>query len=125
MSDPGPVGDRAPGRVDRTSGRRTGRRVDPTGKHALFTTPVRAAPDQLGPGNRSDGRGALYSTGPRQPGTVVVECATCRSRSRVSLVDLGVRFLSVSAWVPLRRHPHWLRCPACGQHTWCRISWSS
>lgn len=95
------------------------------GKHALFTAPVAAPPDQLRPGSGSDGREALYSTGPRQPGTVVVSCRECRSRSRVSLVDLGVRFLSVSVWLPLRRHPHWLRCPACGDHTWCRIDWTA
>lgn len=100
------------------------RKVDPTGRHALFSAPVSASPDQLLPGNRADGRDALFSTGPRQPGTVVVECSTCQARTRVSMVDLGVRLLSISAFLPLRRHPHWLRCPACAHHTWCRIGWT-
>jgi hypothetical protein len=103
---------------------RPARTVDPTGKHALFTSPVRAAPDQLTPGNQKEGRDALFSTGPRQAGTVIVTCSTCRVRTRSSLVDLGVRLLSISMWIPGRRYNHWMRCPACAQHTWCRIGWN-
>lgn len=101
------------------------RRVDPQGKQALFSAPVTAPPDQLTPGSGSAGRDALFSTGPARAGTVVVECSACLARTRVSLLDLGVRMLSISAWLPVRRHPHWLRCPACAQHTWCRIAWNA
>lgn len=104
--------------------RRTDRSIDPAGKHALFTAPVTAAPDQLGPGNQKEGRKALFSTGPRQPGTVVVICGDCHARSRVTLVDLGVRLASISFWLPTKRHPHWMRCPACDRHTWCSIAWT-
>lgn len=106
------------------SGRRTTRRVDPAGRHALFSAPVQAAPDQLGPGNQKEGRAALFSTGPRQVGTVIVECSSCGTRTRSTLVDLGVRLLSISAWLPGRRHSHWMRCPGCDRHTWCRIGWT-
>jgi hypothetical protein len=53
-----------------------------------------------------------------------VECSACGVRSRQSLVDLGIRLLSISAWVPLKRHGHWLRCPGCHHHTWCAIDWN-
>lgn len=109
---------------DRPPSRTVGRRIDPTGKHALFSTPPTAAPDQLRAGSRETGRSAFYSTGSRQVGTVVVECATCTTRTRVTLVDLGVRFLSISAWIPGRTHSHWMRCPACDTHTWCRVRWT-
>lgn len=102
---------------------RSGRHPDPQGKRALFTGGAAAAPDQLGPGNRTDGRDALFSTGPRQTGTVVVECDDCLARSRVTLLDLGIRLISISVWLPGRRRPHWMRCPACAQHTWCTIEW--
>lgn len=100
------------------------RRVDPSGKEALFTAGVAAPPDQLAPGRSAGGRDALFSTGPRRVGTVLVDCSSCRERSRVSLVDVGVRLLTVSAWLPARPYAHWLRCPACGRRTWCRIGWT-
>lgn len=106
------------------AGQAAPRRIDPAGKAALFSSPPVAAADQLGPGNQKEGRAAFFSTGPRQAGTVVVECASCESRSRVSLIDLGVRLVSISAWLPARRHSHWMRCPACHTHTWCRIGWT-
>jgi hypothetical protein len=104
--------------------RQAARKVDPAGKHALFSAPPMAAPDQLSPGNRKDGRHAFYSTGPRQVGTVVITCASCRSRSRINLTDLTVRLLSISLWIPKRSHPHWMRCPSCERHQWCRIDWN-
>lgn len=113
----------APGAGTRAT-RSSVRRVDPTGKHALFSAPPTAARDQLGPGNRKEGRDAFFSTGPRQPGTVVVTCSQCATRSRVTLLDLGLRLLSISVWIPGRKHNHWMRCPGCHQHTWCDIGWN-
>lgn len=100
------------------------RRLDPQGKAALFSAPVQAPPDQLSAGRATAGKHALYSTGPRQVGTVVVECGSCDVRSRTTLVTLGLRCLPFTAWIPGRRHAHFLRCPACGQMTWCRIGWT-
>jgi len=100
------------------------RRFDPTGKQALFSAPPKAARDQLGPGNQKDGREAFFSTGPRQAGTALIICSACGVRSRVTLIDLGVRLLSISVWVPRRKRNHWMRCPGCHQHTWCDIGWN-
>jgi hypothetical protein len=105
-------------------GRDAARRVDPTGRHALFSAPPTAAPDQLAPGDRKDGRHAFYSTGPRRPGTVVVICSACGIRTRITLANLGVRLLSGSLWFPGRRHSRWMRCPGCDTHQWCRIAWT-
>ncbi len=101
----------------------TQRGLDPKGKRALFEAPVEAPADHLRPGPARSGRDALFSTGPRQRGTAVVECDGCGARSRVSLADLGLRLVSFSVWIPGRRHAHWLSCPACGHRTWCRIGW--
>jgi hypothetical protein len=100
------------------------RHLDPQGKQALFDPRVRAAPDQLTAGNRKEGKQALYSTGPRQNGTVVVECSQCQVRIRSNLLDLGLRLLPFTAWLPGLRHSHFMRCPSCGRYTWCRIGWT-
>lgn len=107
-----------------TNQTKTARKVDPAGKHALFSAPPTAARDQIMPGNQKEGRDALFSTGPRQPGTVVITCSTCKVRTRATLVDLGIRLVSISAWIPGRSHSHWMRCPACHKHTWCRVGWN-
>src|SRR5690606_1422373 len=48
---------------------------DPQGRRALFETPVSAARDTIRSGVAAEGKDALYSTGPRQSGTVVVSCS--------------------------------------------------
>jgi len=102
----------------------TAKRVDPTGRAALFGAPVAAAPDRLTTGDQRHGRAALFSSGGRQAGTVVIECSSCRLRTRLSLLQLATRLASGSAWVPLRRYQHWMVCPGCGKRHWCRIGWS-
>lgn len=111
---------------ERSSAPRSGqRRLDPTGKRALFETPVTAADDTLRPQRSLRGRDALFSTGPPTPGTVVVECSSCEARSRVSLAEIAVRLASFSVYLPLLhpRHPHRMACPECRRSTWCRIGW--
>lgn len=99
--------------------------LDPQGKRALFEAPLTVDRQALlTPGATPEGKDALYSTGPSRPGTVVVECGGCSARSRVSLPDLGLRLLTGSLFLPGRAKPHWLRCPACGHRTWCRVGWS-
>jgi hypothetical protein len=102
----------------------TGRYVDPTGKAALFENSVAAAPDQISSGRANEGKKALFSMTPRRAGTVVIECSGCKARSRISLVDLGLRLASGSAWLPIPHHPHWVRCPSCGRRQWCRVGWT-
>jgi hypothetical protein len=99
--------------------------LDPTGKRALFEAPAALADDRVSAGANADGRTALFSLAPRRAGTVVVECSGCRARSRASIVDVGVRMVAGSAWLPLRRYSHWLRCPSCETRQWCRIAWTS
>ena len=102
----------------------TGRYIDPTGKAALFGSGVAAAPDQISSGRPNEGKAALFSMSPRRPGTVVIECSGCKARTRVTLVDLGLRLASGSAWLPIQRHQHWLRCPMCARRRWCRVGWT-
>lgn len=110
---------------DARRGRSRPHALDPTGKRALFESPVVAAPDTLRGGDR-DGRTALFSTGPRIAGTVMVECSRCESRTRVGLGSLAVRLASFSLYLPLvkRSHPHRIKCPGCHETSWCRIRWS-
>lgn len=99
-------------------------RHDPTGKRALFESPVEASPERLRAGAR-EGRDAFFSSGGREAGTVVVECSSCDARSRVGLGDIAVRLASLSLYLPLLRpsHPHRITCPSCERATWCRIGW--
>jgi hypothetical protein len=102
----------------------SGRGLDPTGKAALFTTPVHAARDTLGGGEPKEGKEALYSTGRRRPATVVVTCSVCTAQARVSLVDLGFRMLNLGAWLPGRRFGHRMVCPSCHDRTWCSVAFT-
>ena len=97
-------------------------RIDPTGKRALFEAPVTAAPDHLRPRVPREGRNAMFSTGPREPGTVLVECASCSARSRIPLTDLGMRVLTGSLLLPGVARGWFVRCPACNRRTWCSVA---
>jgi hypothetical protein len=100
-------------------------RHDPLGKRALFEAPVMAAPDTIATGDTPTGRAALFSIGERRPGTVVIGCAGCRTRSRVSVVDLGVRMARFGVFMPTRRrHQYLIQCPSCEQRRWCSVSWT-
>jgi hypothetical protein len=101
-----------------------GRSLDPQGKRALFETPVSAARDTIQPGRTKEGKAALFSTGPHERGSVVVACSACEARSRISVADVAVRLTMGSIWFPLRRHSHWMSCPACGRRTWCEVRWT-
>jgi hypothetical protein len=97
----------------------TRRPFDPLGRDALFLPP------QSPPTSRptSAGRAALFSTPPRRKGDAVVECDACGAHTPVAKVALPLKLLP-SAFVPFRRHPHLMRCPACRAVTWCRVDWS-
>lgn len=98
-----------------------GRRFDPAGKRALFEAPIDIADDLLHGQDRS-GKDALFSVGGSQSGTARITCSRCQERTRVSLTDLGLRVVRLSAWNPLRRHSHWITCPACEHRAWCHVS---
>lgn len=100
------------------------RGLDPQGRRALFEMPVDAARDTIRSGDAKEGKDALYSTGPRQAGSVVVGCGGCHVRTRISVTDVAMRLASISVWMPGRRNGHWMRCPACEKRHWCSIAWN-
>jgi len=106
------------------TGRSRSRSLDPQGKRALFETPVSAARDTIRSGPAREGKEALYSTGPHERGSVVVACSGCQSRTRISVSDVLMRLTVVSLWMPVRRHSHWMKCPACGRREWCQVRWT-
>jgi uncharacterized C2H2 Zn-finger protein len=91
------------------------RRKDPTGKRALFE--AGHGGDLTGP----DGKDALFHTTPPE-GDVLLHCSRCEAESVLTLADAAVRLMSLSIWVPGRQHSHRLRCPACGQRSWVRLT---
>lgn len=99
------------------------RSLDPQGRRALFETPVSAARDTVRSGKPREGKDALYSTGARQSGTVVVTCDSCEARSRINISELGLRWLTGTVWIPGKHSGHWMRCPSCAKRTWCSIGW--
>lgn len=99
---------------------------DPFGKRALFDP---AADDDaaklIKPTVRmgEQGKASLFTAGERRPGTVVLTCSSCRARSRVSLLELGLAHLPFWLWIPGRPYSRLLRCPACEQRTWVAVNW--
>jgi hypothetical protein len=116
--------------MTRGPGETTGARKDPLGKRALFSPPPvpptdhHLDDDPMVGGGPPEGVGALYSAGPRRPGTVVLECSRCLNHTRMSVVEAGVRVAFVSVWVPGKHFSRWVQCPECERRTWCRIHWT-
>ena len=102
---------------------------DPLGKRALFSPPPAPEADHhldddpMVGGEPPDGIQALYSAGPRRPGTVVLECSRCLNHTRMSVVEAGVRIAFISAWIPGKRYSRWIQCPECERRTWSKIHW--
>lgn len=101
---------------------------DPFGKQALFRPPVSEIDDPLAHDplvrtGKTSKHEDMFAVGPRRPGTVVLECSRCLTRTRMSAVEAGIRILFVSAWVPGKRYSRWMLCPECQRRTWCRIHW--
>lgn len=68
------------------------------------------------------GKEALFSGAPRKDGPFLVECSGCQTLTRVGLLSLARAALPVQLTIPLKYHHTWLRCPACEQRRWVRIS---
>lgn len=65
---------------------------------------------------------SLYTKSERKRRTCTVECSSCREETRVSYIELAALLFPVHFHVPLLRYHHsWMRCPACGKHTWVRV----
>ena len=98
-----------------------GRSPDPSGKRALFQARIDVA-DDVATGPERGGKDALFSVGPPASGTARITCSRCQERTSVSMADLGRRVVRLSLWNPLRRHSHWITCPACRHRAWCHVS---
>jgi hypothetical protein len=98
--------DRLPSRWDGAAGARSvsGGGADPDGRRVLFSHDVSPAKPPLA-------------------GTVTVDCSACQEVT-VLTTRQAVRAALPSLHLPLlkRNHPSWMRCPACGRHTWVRAT---
>lgn len=70
------------------------------------------------------GRRSLFSVVEQQPsmGAVTVACSHCGQTSVVTpqrVLPLALPSLHLPLFK--RRHPSWMRCPACGRRTWVRL----
>lgn len=106
---------------------------DPLGKAALFSAPDAPSVGTADTGadahtdSETHGRGAtqLFSRPEAGLGTLMVDCAACGRRTRVTYSEWAALHLPVWLWMPVpgRTHRHWLRCPACRRFAWLRARW--
>jgi hypothetical protein len=104
-------------------------RSDREGKRALFEAPPLEIEDSLRDEplvERHDvnGHEALYSAGHHERGTAVVICSGCDIRTRLTLVELAVRIIALSLWIPGRTFSRHMQCPACQTRNWCKVEWA-
>ncbi len=102
--------------------------ADPKGKRALFEAPAVVLDDTLRDDvlitvDLRDGKEALFSVGPHQAGTGVVECTNCGARTRISYLEIAVRIAMISLWIPGKQHSRWMQCPNCQRRSWVRVEW--
>lgn len=100
--------------------RRTAKRVDPT---------PRPGTQQASESHKDDpfGRQVFFSSTPRAlpasgNGRIRAECSSCGATRRMTVVDVARAHFPVWAWIPVMRNSHWMRCPACSERTWIRLS---
>ena len=103
-------------------------RSDREGKRALFETPPIEIEDSLKDDplverHDVDGHDAFYSAGHHEPGTAVIKCSECDVRTRITHVELAVRILALSLWIPGRSYSRHIQCPACQTRAWCKVEW--
>jgi hypothetical protein len=103
-------------------------RSDRQGKRALFEVEPIEIEDSLRDEplvERHDVQGheALYSAGQHEQGTAVLTCSACDVRTRLTYVELAVRILALSVWIPGRSFSRHMQCPACQSRNWCRVEW--
>jgi len=126
---------------------------DPSGKQALFSTPVRvedggdarATGGAGATGTRPDGRRVLYShpsptdvsvpapSAPAvvgagvqasAPGVLAVTCSTCGAVARVGVVEFLALQFPFGAWLPRRTFDRWMTCPVCRRRTWTSVTFA-
>lgn len=99
-------------------GPRNSEECDVPGKYALFSE---AAP-------ATDHAGPAEGEIPSPPGagmfaSVTLDCSSCRTRSRVDLVEFIALHLPVWFWRPGRGYTRYMACPSCRRRTWISASW--
>ena len=102
--------------------------ADPQGKRALFETLAvvvddTVRDDELITIDLREGRDALFSVGPHEAGTGVVECTHCDAKTRISYLEIAVRIVMVSLWIPGKEHSRWMQCPNCQRRSWVSVDW--
>lgn len=110
-------------------------RKDSKGKRALFETPPiviedteepAASPDQV-PEDAveepvaSDTRNVASRLS--ESTTARIHCSVCGETTDVSKIELSVRILAISLWVPNRDFSRYMQCPVCQTRTWCNVTW--
>lgn len=95
-------------------------RKDAKGKRALFETPpiVIEDSDASRVDNKKD-----RPTGDEFRGSALIDCSSCGSITSLTQVELGIRVLAISLWVPGRTYNRYIQCPSCQTRTWCRVEW--
>ena len=78
---------------------------DPLGKRALFSPATTAT--------TATAAGPFY---------VTVHCSACDASTTLTAPAFLFQQLPVWAWLPWRKHPNLMRCPACNELTWCAVS---
>ncbi len=101
IKPPSPSG--SSGSIPRRRAPLPGARVDRDGKNALFS-------DQVPP------------LGGVPLGALTVSCSSCRVTTTVTLAQAVLSAVpSLHLFLLRRKHPSWMRCPACEKRTWVRL----
>jgi hypothetical protein len=92
------------------------RERDPLGKRALFSGAeekpvVDEPPPQRLPAKRKRG-----------PLDVTVQCSACDTKTTLAAPEILLSHIPVLAWMPWRKRPLYMRCPACNHMGWHSVS---
>jgi hypothetical protein len=105
-------------------------RTSTKGKRALYTstdgsrrsTTVVAAGTPQDPADLGDRQRVVEAKSGTGRGVFAVRCSSCASVTAVGLLELVALHTPFTAFVPLRRFDHWMRCPACRRRTWAGVT---
>lgn len=105
-------------------------RTSTKGKRAFYTSTdrshrlatVAAAGSPRDPADLADRQRAGESKSGTGRGVFAVRCSSCASVTAVGLLELVALHTPFTAFVPLRRFDHWMRCPACRRRTWAGVT---
>ena len=101
--------------------------TDPKGKRALCETPAVVVDDTVRDDvlitlDLREGRSALFSVGPHQTGTGVVDCTHCGARTRISHLEILGRIAMTSPWIPGKATSRRPEIPHLPRPPWLRVA---